>query len=151
MSPKQKFSDLLTRVAQVNGLERLRFLTSHPKYAYWNVIAHNALFFILFCLLVRYMSKRVVEAVANHTCLMPCFFVPFQSGDNQVLKMMRRGYSRERFLRIIQTIREFVPDASIIADCIVGFPGETEEQFQNSLSLMEEVCSVYELDYFACC
>jgi tRNA-2-methylthio-N6-dimethylallyladenosine synthase len=86
------------------------------------------------------MSKRVIETVANYSNLMPCFFVPFQSGDNYILKMMRRGYTKERFLQIISNIRECIPDAAIIADCIVGFPGETDDQFRQSLTLMEEVC-----------
>eukprot|EP01041_Mallomonas_annulata_P008202 gene8202-16868_t len=117
MSPKQLFADLLTAVASVEGLERVRFLTSHPKY----------------------MSERVITAMANNPVLAPNFNVPFQSGDDEVLKNMRRGYSRERYLDIIANIKRQVPDASITADCIVGFPGETEEQFENTLSLMREV------------
>lgn len=117
MNPKQRFADLLTAAGQVEGIERVRFLTSHPKY----------------------MSERVVRAVAENPKLMPCFNVPFQSGNNEVLRNMRRGYTRERFLEIVQSIRSLLPDAAITADCIVGFPGETEEQFQETLSLMEEV------------
>lgn len=117
MVPKQRFADLLAAVGAVPGLQRLRFLTSHPKY----------------------MSPRVVQAVAANPVIMPNFNVPFQSGDDEVLRQMRRGYSRERYLSIVQLIRREMPDAAITADCIVGFPGETEEQFQNTLSLMEEV------------
>jgi Radical SAM superfamily len=117
MAPKQRFADLLTAVGEVPGIERVRFLTSHPKY----------------------MSERVVAAVAATPTLMPCFNIPFQSGDDDVLRHMRRGYSRERFLDIVRAIRAQLPDAAITADCIVGFPGETEEQFQATLSLMEEV------------
>jgi tRNA-2-methylthio-N6-dimethylallyladenosine synthase len=93
------------------------------------------------------MSKRVIiDAVARRPDqLMPCFNVPFQSGDNGVLRYMRRGYRRERYLEIIRNIRRALPDAAITADCIVGFPGETEEQFQCTLSLMEEV------RYARCC
>ena len=87
----------------------------------------------------RYMSERVVSAVANNPKLAPCFNVPFQSGDDDVLKNMRRGYTRARFLEIVAAIRKQLPDAAITADCIVGFPGETEEQFLKTLSLMEEV------------
>lgn len=89
--------------------------------------------------IIRYMSSRVVETVARIPTLMPNFNVPFQSGDDEILKLMRRGYSRERYLDIVQNIRQKIPDASLTADCIVGFPGETEEQFQNTLSLMEAV------------
>ena len=69
MSPKQKFSDLLAAVGQVEGLDRVRFLTSHP----------------------RYMSERVITTIAENPKLCPCFYFPFQSGDNEVLKNMRRG------------------------------------------------------------
>jgi len=117
MTPKQKFADLLVAVGEVEGIDRIRFLTSHP----------------------RYMSERVIQAVANNPRIMPCFNIPFQSGDNEVLKNMRRGYTRERYLDIVKTIRKYVPDAAITADVIVGFPGETEEQFLNTLKLMEEV------------
>lgn len=117
MKPMQRFADMLAAVGNVPGIERVRFLTSHPKY----------------------MSPRVVSVVAESPTLMPNFNVPFQSGDDDVLRNMRRGYSRKRYLDIVRTIKEQVPDASITADCIVGFPGETEEQFQNTLSLMEEV------------
>ena len=92
-----------------------------------------------FHLQFRYMSERVVSAVAANSKLAPCFNVPFQSGDDEVLKNMRRGYTRARFLEIVGAIRNQLPDAAITADCIVGFPGETEEQFLKTLSLMEEV------------
>jgi len=118
MEPKQKFADLLSVVCQVQGLERVRFATSHP----------------------RYMSPRVVTAVRDHESAMEVFHIPFQSGDNEVLKNMRRGYTRESFLAIVQRIRDACgDDAAITADLIVGFPGETDEQFQRTLTLLEEV------------
>jgi tRNA-2-methylthio-N6-dimethylallyladenosine synthase len=118
MNPKQKFADLLALAGEVPGIQRVRFLTSHP----------------------RYMSTRVIQAVANNSrVLMPNFNVPFQSGDDSVLQNMRRGYTRARYLEIIKSIRQYCPDAAITTDVIVGFPGETEEQFMNTLSLMEEV------------
>jgi tRNA-2-methylthio-N6-dimethylallyladenosine synthase len=67
------------------------------------------------------------------------YHVPFQAGDNEVLKRMRRGYTYESYLKIIERIRRESPDAGIFADVIVGFPGETEEQFQRTLDLMNEV------------
>ncbi|NJR65422.1 MAG: TRAM domain-containing protein, partial [Leptolyngbyaceae cyanobacterium CRU_2_3] len=67
------------------------------------------------------------------------FHIPFQSGDNDLLKAMARGYTREKYLRIIDLIRHYMPDASISADAIVGFPGETEAQFENTLQLVEAV------------
>lgn len=118
MNPKQKFADLLAAAAQVPGIKRVRFLTSHPKY----------------------MSRRVIDVMAKYNeTLMPCFNIPFQAGDNEILRNMRRGYTVERYLEIITNIRSALPDAAIVADCIVGFPGETEEQFQATLDLMEKV------------
>ena len=85
------------------------------------------------------MTERVIRAVAENPSIMPCFNIPFQSGDNEILQMMRRGYTRERYLEIVKNIRDLIPDAAITADCIVGFPGETEEQFENTLDLMRQV------------
>lgn len=68
-----------------------------------------------------------------------CFHMPFQAGDDEVLRRMRRGYSYASYMRIINNIRKKAPDASICGDVIVGFPGETEEQFQRTLDLMEAV------------
>jgi len=117
MIPKRKFSDLLRTVGSIPGLARLRFVTSHP----------------------RYMSLGVIDAVAETPTACLNFHVPFQSGSNEVLAAMGRGHTREKYLQIIDRIRERLPDAAITADCIVGFPGETEEQFLETLSLMEEV------------
>jgi tRNA-2-methylthio-N6-dimethylallyladenosine synthase len=114
--PKHRFADLLTAVART-GIQRVRFLTSHPKY----------------------MSDRVIMAIRDSPALCKCINLPFQSGDNEVLKNMRRGYTRERYLEIISSIREAIPDAAITTDVIVGFPGETDDQFENTLSLMREV------------
>ena len=117
LSPPQKFADLLRDLGSTPGLKRMRFVTSHP----------------------RYMSERVVDAVAEVDALCEMFHIPFQSGDDDILKAMARGYTAERFLQIVQRIRERIPDAAITADAIVGFPGETDEQFQNTLKLMELV------------
>jgi tRNA-2-methylthio-N6-dimethylallyladenosine synthase len=117
MSPKRKFSDLIRTIGSLPGLDRLRFVTSHP----------------------RYMSMGVVDAVAETSTACECFHIPFQSGSNEVLAAMGRGHSREKYLHIIDRIRSRIPDAAITADVIVGFPGETEEQFQDTLRLMNEV------------
>ncbi|CEM00604.1 unnamed protein product [Vitrella brassicaformis CCMP3155] len=117
MHPKRKFSDLLHHVADTPGVERIRFVTSHP----------------------RYISERVVDAVAEHPSLMEYFHIPFQAGDNEVLRNMRRGYTRERYLHVIDRIRRRIPEVAISADVIVGFPGETEEQFEQTLDLMRQV------------
>lgn len=111
------FTDLLYHVHDVVGIERIRFATSHP----------------------RYFTERLIRACAELPKVCEHFHIPFQSGDNDVLKAMARGYTREKYLRIIDTIRRYMPDAAISADAIVGFPGETEEQFENTLRLVETV------------
>jgi tRNA-2-methylthio-N6-dimethylallyladenosine synthase len=111
------FTDLLYYVHDVEGVERIRFATSHP----------------------RYFTERLIRACAELPKVCEHFHIPFQSGDNDVLKAMARGYTHEKYRRIIDTIRHYVPDAAISADAIVGFPGETEEQFQNTLKLVEDI------------
>lgn len=110
-------TDLLYYVHDVAGIERIRFATSHP----------------------RYFTERLIRACAELPKVCEHFHIPFQSGDNQVLKAMGRGYTQEKYRRIIDTIRAYMPDASISADAIAGFPGETEAQFENTLKLVEEI------------
>ncbi|MEH1855137.1 MAG: tRNA (N6-isopentenyl adenosine(37)-C2)-methylthiotransferase MiaB [Nostoc sp.] len=111
------FTDLLYYVHDVPGIERLRFATSHP----------------------RYFTERLIQACAELPKVCKHFHIPFQSGDNELLKAMARGYTHEKYRRIIDTIRRYMPDASISADAIVGFPGETEAQFENTLKLVEDI------------
>ena len=110
-------TDLLYYVHDVPGIERIRFATSHP----------------------RYFTERLIKACAELPKICEHFHIPFQSGDNDVLKAMGRGYTHEKYRRIIDTVRRYVPDASISADVIAAFPGETEEQFQNTIQLMEDI------------
>ncbi|HEY9691691.1 MAG TPA: tRNA (N6-isopentenyl adenosine(37)-C2)-methylthiotransferase MiaB [Oculatellaceae cyanobacterium] len=110
-------TDLLYYVHDVPGIERIRFATSHP----------------------RYFTERLIHACAELPKVCEHFHIPFQSGDNELLKAMARGYTHEKYRRIIDTIRRYMPDASISADAIVGFPGETEEQFENTLKLVEDI------------
>ncbi len=110
-------TDLLYHVHDVEGIERIRFATSHP----------------------RYFTERLIKACAELPKLCEFFHIPFQSGDNDVLKAMGRGYTVEKYRRIIDTVRRYIPDASISADVIVAFPGETDAQFENTLKLVEEV------------
>jgi len=110
-------TELLSYVHDVPGIERIRFATSHP----------------------RYFTERLIRTCAELPKVCEHFHIPFQSGDNDILKAMSRGYTHEKYRRIINTIREYMPDASISADAIVGFPGETEEQFENTLKLVEEI------------
>ncbi|HLP89193.1 MAG TPA: tRNA (N6-isopentenyl adenosine(37)-C2)-methylthiotransferase MiaB [Nostocaceae cyanobacterium] len=110
-------TDLLYFIHDVPGIERIRFATSHP----------------------RYFTERLIKACAELPKVCEHFHIPFQSGDNEVLKAMARGYTHEKYRRIIDTIRRYMPDASISADAIVGFPGETETQFENTLKLVEDI------------
>ena len=114
---KHTLTDLLYFVHDVPGIERLRFATSHP----------------------RYFTERLIKACAELPKVCEHFHIPFQSGDNPILKAMSRGYTHEKYRRIINTIRQYMPDASISADAIVGFPGETEEQFENTLKLVDDI------------
>ena len=118
MVPKRNFADLLEYLnARLPSPMRIRYVTSHP----------------------RYFSDRVIDAVANLEKVCECFHMPFQAGDDEVLRKMRRGYTYDSYMRIIRKIRERAPDSAICGDVIVGFPGETEEAFQRTLDLMEEV------------
>ncbi len=110
-------TDLLYYVHDVAGIERIRFATSHP----------------------RYFTERLIRACSELPKVCKHFHIPFQSGDNDVLKAMARGYTQEKYRRIIETIRRYMPDAAISADAIVGFPGETEAQFQNTLNLVADI------------
>ena len=114
---KHTLTDLLYYVHDVPGIERIRFATSHP----------------------RYFTERLIKACQELPKVCEHFHIPFQSGDNEILKAMKRGYTHEKYRRIIDTIRHYMPDAAISADAIVGFPGETEAQFQNTLKLTEDI------------
>ena len=110
-------TDLLHQVHSVEGIARLRFATSHP----------------------RYFTERLIEACADLPKVCEHFHIPFQSGDDDLLKAMARGYTVERYRRIIDRIRKRMPDASISADVIVGFPGETDAQYRRTLDLIEAI------------
>ena len=115
---KNTLTDLLHHVHDVEGIERIRFATSHP----------------------RYFTRRLIDACADLPKLCEHFHIPFQSGDNDVLQAMARGYTIERYRKIIDHIRERMPEASLSADVIVAFPGETDAQFRRTLKLIEEIC-----------
>ena len=114
---KHTLTDLLYYVQDIPKVERIRFATSHP----------------------RYFTERLIAACKELPKVCEHFHIPFQSGDNQILKAMSRGYTQEKYRGIIEKIRQYMPDAAISADAIVGFPGETEEQFQNTLKLVEDM------------
>ncbi len=110
-------TDLLYYIHDVPGIDRIRFATSHP----------------------RYFTERLIKACAELPKVCELFHIPFQSGDNDILKAMARGYTHQKYRRIIDLIREYMPDASVSADAIVGFPGETEEQFENTMQLVADI------------
>lgn len=120
MVPKRNFADLLHYINEnipPHSIERIRYVTSHP----------------------RYFSDRVIDAVADLDKVCECFHMPFQAGDDEVLRNMRRGYTFASYMKIINKIRVKAPDASICGDVIVGFPGETDEAFERTLDLMTAV------------
>ena len=114
---RHTLTDLLHFIHDVEGIARIRFATSHP----------------------RYFTERLIAACAELPKVCEHFHIPFQSGDDQVLRHMARGYTVGRYRRIIRTIRRYMPEAAISADAIVGFPGETEAQFRNTMALVEEI------------
>lgn len=117
LTERTNLSRLLEQVQRVEGLERIRFLTSHPNW----------------------FSVELMEAVAGFPKVMPHIEVPHQAGDDQVLAAMKREYTVDQYRQLIGEIRQRVPGVSIASDVIVGFPGETREQFQRSYDLLEEL------------
>ena len=111
---KDAFANLLRRVNDIPGVERIHYMTSHP----------------------RDMSEEVIKAVAECEHVCENFHVPFQSGSSEILRRMNRGYTKEKYLDLIKLIRQYVPDAAITTDIIVGFPGETEEDFKASMDFV---------------
>lgn len=110
-------SGLLRLLAQIDGLERLRFLTSHPNW----------------------MTDELLDCVAETPKICPHIEVPIQAGDDSVLENMKRGYTAEDYRRLVAKIRARIPGVSIATDIIVGFPGETPEQFQRTYDLLAEL------------
>ncbi len=115
------FASLLYKVNQIKGLKRLRFVTSHPKD----------------------LTDDVIEAMTSSDKICEHLHLAMQSGDNDVLKRMNRGYTAEHYLGIVNKLRKAMPEIAITTDIIAGFPGETEEQFQHTYDLMKKI----EFDY----
>ena len=110
------FAGLLERIAEISGIWRIRFMTSHPKD----------------------LSDRLIRAIRDLDAVCPQLHLPVQSGSSTVLKRMNRGYSREKYIELIYKIRNAVPDITLTTDVIVGFPGESDEDFEDTLSLIGE-------------
>jgi tRNA-2-methylthio-N6-dimethylallyladenosine synthase len=113
---RQAFSTLLRACGEVEGLERVRFTSPHPAE----------------------FTDDVIAAMAETPNVMPQLHMPLQSGSDRVLRAMRRSYRQARYLGIIERVRAAMPDAAITTDIIVGFPGETEEDFQATLDVVRE-------------
>jgi tRNA-2-methylthio-N6-dimethylallyladenosine synthase len=116
-SNEHEFADCLKAVADLPGLDRVRFMTSHPTD----------------------ISDKLLTTMGAHEKIMPYLHLPFQAGSNRILDSMNRHYTRERYLEIIGKARELVPDLALSTDVIVGFPTETETEFQETFDLMCEV------------
>jgi tRNA-2-methylthio-N6-dimethylallyladenosine synthase len=111
------FPGLLRELDSIAGLERLRFTTSHPKD----------------------LSDELIGCFGQLTSLCPHIHLPVQSGSDKILKLMNRGYTRDKYIGLIERLRKTRPDITITSDMIVGFPGERERDFEDSLTLIEEI------------
>jgi tRNA-2-methylthio-N6-dimethylallyladenosine synthase len=118
---------LVAELSRIDGIERLRYTTSHP----------------------RDMTDDLIAAHAENAKLMPYLHLPVQSGSDTILKAMNRGHTAEFYLRLIQRIKSIKSDMAISGDFIVGFPGETDDDFESTLSLVREVgyASAYSFKY----
>jgi tRNA-2-methylthio-N6-dimethylallyladenosine synthase len=124
---RQAFGKLLRAAGRIEGLERIRFTSPHPAA----------------------FTDDVIDAMAETPTVMPQLHMPLQSGSDRILKAMRRSYRSERFLGILERVRERIPHAAITTDVIVGFPGETEEDFAETLRVVEQArfASAYTFQY----
>ncbi len=117
LTDKVTFADLLRELNNVVGLERIRFMTSHPKD----------------------LSEELINAMAECDKVCQHLHLPFQAGSNHILKEMNRKYTKEKYLQHIEMLKERIPDISLTTDIIVGFPGETEEDFNHTLDVVKTV------------
>ena len=117
LEEKIDFADLLTEIAKIPGQFLIRFMTSHPRDA----------------------SKKLFDTMANEPKIAKQLHLPFQSGSSRILKAMNRHYDREHYLELVNYAKSVMPDLVLTSDVIVGFPGETEEDFKETLSLISEV------------
>ena len=111
------FAELLREVEKVEGLERIRFMTPHPKD----------------------LSDDLIEVMATSKKVCKHMHLPMQSGSSRLLKLMNRHYTKEQYLELVEKIRRSVPDISLTTDIIVGFPGETEEDFEETMDIVRKV------------
>jgi tRNA-2-methylthio-N6-dimethylallyladenosine synthase len=117
LSDPYSFADLLRWADQIEGIARIRFTTSHPKD----------------------MSEQLMDAIAEGDKICEHIHVPLQAGSDRILKAMNRGYTRDHYLQLARKMRERIPGVAITSDLIVGFPGETEEDFEATLDMVRQV------------
>lgn len=117
LEEKITFAELLKEIEKIEGLKRIRFMTSHPKD----------------------LSDELIEVMKNSKKICSHLHLPLQSGSTKVLKEMNRKYTKEGYLELVKKIRKAMPDISLTTDIIVGFPGETEEDFEETLRVVDEV------------
>ncbi|MBQ8924589.1 MAG: MiaB/RimO family radical SAM methylthiotransferase, partial [Lachnospiraceae bacterium] len=111
------FPELLERVCKIDGIKRVRFMTSHPKD----------------------LSDELISVMAREDKICKHLHLPVQSGSTEILKRMNRRYTKESYLNLVDKIKKAMPDISLTTDIIVGFPGETEEDFRDTLDVVEKV------------
>ena len=111
------FANLLKDINEINGIEIIRFISPHPKD----------------------FTDDVIEAIANSSKVSKCIHLPLQSGSTNVLKSMNRKYTKEQYLELVDKMKRKIPDLSLTTDIIVGFPGETEEDFEDTLDVVKKV------------
>lgn len=111
------FAQLLLKVCRIEGIERVRFMTSHPKD----------------------LSDELIEVMSKEEKICKQLHLPIQSGSNRILKLMNRKYTKEQYLELIRKVREKMPDIVLTTDIIVGFPGETNADFEETVSVLKEV------------
>lgn len=114
---KGMFAKLLESIAQVKGIERIRFMTSHP----------------------RDLDEETLDVMAKYSNICNHLHLPVQSGSDEILKRMNRGYTTERYRELVRELRKRIPHIALTTDLIVGFPGETEEQFMETVRFIEEI------------
>lgn len=117
LKEKTTFADLIRELNKIEGLERIRYMTSHPKD----------------------FSDDIIDAIADSPKVCRHFHLPFQAGSDRILKMMNRHYQRDYYLDLMKKIKKRFPDSVLTTDIIVGFPGETEEDFQDTIDILKKV------------
>jgi tRNA-2-methylthio-N6-dimethylallyladenosine synthase len=117
LDPYINFAGLLRRINKIEGLERVRFMTSHPKD----------------------LSQELIDTIAECDKVCEHIHLPFQAGSSRILKKMNRHYDREQYLDLVKRVKKAIPDVALTTDIIIGFPSETEEDFMETVSLVKEV------------